>query len=82
MPAADPQKSSADKVKDPVCGMTVNQDQAMADGLTAEVDGKTYSFCSADCKEQFEQDPQRFLTEKADKPTHTNAPDHGGRPHD
>ena len=82
MPAADPQKSSADKIKDLVCGMTVNQDQAMADGLTAEVDGKTYSFCSADCKEQFEQDPQRFLTEKADKPAHTNAPDHGGRPHD
>lgn len=82
MPAADPQKSSAEKVKDPVCGMTVNQDQAMADGLTAEVDGKTSYFCSADCKEQFEQDPQRFLTEKAGKPTHTNAPDHGGHTHD
>jgi multidrug efflux pump subunit AcrA (membrane-fusion protein)/YHS domain-containing protein len=82
MPAADPQKSSADKIKDLVCGMTVNQDQAMADGLTAEVDGKTYSFCSADCKEQFEQDPQRFLTEKADKPVHSDAPAHGGRSHD
>lgn len=82
MPAADPQKTSADKVKDPVCGMTVNQDQATADGLTAEVDGKTYFFCSEDCKEQFKQDPQRFLTEKADKPVHTDAPAHGGHPHD
>jgi Cu+-exporting ATPase len=82
MPAADPQKTSADKVKDPVCGMTVNQDQATADGLTAEVDGKTYFFCSEDCKEQFKQDPQRFLTDKADKPVHTDAPAHGGHPHD
>jgi multidrug efflux pump subunit AcrA (membrane-fusion protein)/YHS domain-containing protein len=82
MPAADMQKTTADKVKDPVCGMSVNQDQATADGLTVEVEGTPYFFCSADCKEQFEQDPQRFLTEKAEHPMSSDAPAHGGHPHD
>ena len=82
MPAADTQKTSVEKVKDPVCGMSVNQDQAMADGLTAEVDGKTYYFCSADCKEQFKQNPQPFLTEKTGQPMHTDVPAHGGHQHD
>jgi len=82
MPVADTQKTTTEKVKDPVCGMTVNQNQATADGLTVEVEGTPYFFCSAGCKEQFEQDPQRFLTEKADKPVHTDAPAHDGHPHD
>jgi YHS domain-containing protein len=82
MPAADTQKTSAEKVKDPVCGMTVNQDRAIADGLKAEVEGETYFFCSEECKEQFKQDPQRFLTKKTGQPVHTDASAHGGHPHD
>ena len=72
----------ANKVKDPVCGMTVNQDQAAADGLTVEIEGALHAFCSADCKKQFEQDPQRFLIEKAHDPMRGDAPHHGGHPHD
>lgn len=68
--------------KDPVCGMRVNQDQAKADGLTVEMEGTTYSFCSADCKEQFMQEPQRFLSEKSDHSMHSDAPTHGGHTHD
>jgi len=61
--------AAEEKAKDPVCGMTVDQAKAMADGLTVEVEGKTYYFCSADCREQFELDSHRYLAEKpADKP--------------
>jgi Cu+-exporting ATPase len=44
--------------KDPVCGMTVEPDSAAA---TAEHNGKTYYFCSVDCKEEFEEDPESYL---------------------
>lgn len=46
--------------KDPVCGMQVNEDQAASKGLTGEFQGQTYFFCSPDCKQQFEQNPQRY----------------------
>lgn len=36
---------------DPVCGMTV--DPATAKGGSAEVDGKTYFFCSSGCRKAF-----------------------------
>ena len=82
MPVADTHKSTAEKVKDPVCGMTVDPDQAMADGLTAEAEGKTYFFCSEDCREQFKQEPLRFLHGKAETPAPTGASGHGGHHHD
>jgi Cu+-exporting ATPase len=44
--------------KDPVCGMTVEPDSAAA---TADYNGKTYYFCSVDCKEEFEEDPESYL---------------------
>lgn len=45
-------------VRDPVCGMTV--DPATA-AFEAEHQGTTYYFCSQSCRDQFEQDPERFL---------------------
>lgn len=72
----------ATATKDPVCGMRVNQDQAKADGLTIELEGTTYFFCSADCKEQFSQDPQRFLNDKPNHSMHSDAPTLGGHAHD
>jgi YHS domain-containing protein/multidrug efflux pump subunit AcrA (membrane-fusion protein) len=69
------QKAAAEgKAKDPVCGMSVDQDKAMADGLTVEAEGKTHYFCSADCREQFKQDPFRYLAEKAGKQVQTTQP--------
>ncbi len=83
-PPAAPATASAPvaAVKDPVCGMTVNPESARADGLTAEVDGTTYFFCSEDCREQFTQDPSQFLGEQAGQPRPMPAPVHGGHPHD
>ena len=40
---------------DPVCNMTVEEDEAAA---TAEYDGKTYYFCSAACRKDFEERPR------------------------
>jgi len=46
---------------DPVCGMTVDIEQARAKGLTAEHEGTTYAFCGRGCKLDFEEDPARYL---------------------
>ncbi len=47
---------------DPVCGMEVDPQQAAG---TSEYQGTTYSFCSADCKRQFEKDPERYVGQQA-----------------
>ena len=45
-------------VQDPVCGMTIDSDTAKA---RVEVEGRTYYFCSASCREAFEADPERYV---------------------
>ena len=50
--------SGPPKVKDPVCGMSV--DPAKAAGKV-ENNGKTYYFCSKRCAERFAEDPEKFL---------------------
>ena len=42
--------------RDPVCGMSVEG----ARGITAEHGGKTYYFCSQQCKATFEKDPAKY----------------------
>ena len=44
-------------VKDPVCGMEVDKKEAE---FTSQYGGKTYYFCSEDCKQQFERRPEQF----------------------
>ncbi len=44
---------------DPVCQMQVEESDAAA---TAEHEGSTYYFCSADCKEEFESDPESYVS--------------------
>ena len=45
------------KVKDPVCGMTIEQTDAVA---TSEFRGQRYFFCSAACKSRFDASPEEF----------------------
>lgn len=45
-------------VKDPVCGMEVDENQAKHKTQHA---GETYYFCASACKETFEKDPERYL---------------------
>ncbi len=54
--------TTPEKALDPVCGMTVNP--ATAKHRT-ELDGKTYFFCSAGCREKFEKDPGKYLDKPA-----------------
>ncbi len=46
---------------DPVCGVTVAEAKAEADGLIGNYQGKSYYFCSEECKGQFEQNPVNYL---------------------
>ena len=44
--------------KDPVCGMNIDEKKA---GATAVQKGKTYYFCSANCKAKFEKEPDKYI---------------------
>jgi YHS domain-containing protein len=46
--------------EDPVCGMTVDLDQARARGLTFEHEGREYAFCGKGCLLEFRDDPERY----------------------
>ena len=80
--AAAQAQDQADKVKDPVCGMEVDPQQARADGLTFDVAGVTHFFCSEACKQQFQQDPSGSTVTPAGAHAHDMPPDHGKRAHD
>lgn len=41
-------------VIDPVCGMEVEEQNAT---ITSDYNGKTYYFCTEECKETFETNP-------------------------
>jgi P-type Cu+ transporter len=45
-------------LKDPVCGMLVVPEKAAG---KVEHDGKTYFFCSKNCAERFQREPEKFL---------------------
>ncbi len=57
------------KVKDPVCGMNIEDADAVA---TSEHGGTTYYFCSQPCKENFDKEPEKYLEGKvpAQEPQH------------
>jgi YHS domain-containing protein len=45
-------------VKDPVCGMDVDETKAAA---TSVYEGTTYYFCAQACKDAFEKAPAKYL---------------------
>jgi Cu+-exporting ATPase len=45
--------------KDLVCGMEVDRESAAA---TSEYQGRTYYFCSEACKEEFDRNPEQYVT--------------------
>jgi YHS domain-containing protein len=49
-----------ERVLDPVCGMTVAVVRAEEDGLTLEVDGRTYAFCRLGCMRAFSEEPDVY----------------------
>ena len=52
--------AASTQVRDPVCGMEIDETEARAAGRTSEHGGRTYAFCSELCKERFDKDPARY----------------------
>ncbi len=48
--------------RDPVCNMDVNEKTAAAQ---SEHQGQTYYFCSTECKQRFDQNPQQYARKTA-----------------
>ena len=46
--------------KDPVCGMDVDPKTVE---WKSEYQGQTYYFCAPGCKQAFDQEPQKYLSE-------------------
>lgn len=46
-------------LKDPVCGAEVTYETAQA---RSEYNGQTYYFDSLECKEKFDQNPEKYVT--------------------
>ncbi len=54
-------KSMSERAFDPVCGMSVNQ----ADAVSAEYEGATNYFCARGCRDEFLAEPERFTRSSA-----------------
>ncbi|MFA5112600.1 MAG: efflux RND transporter periplasmic adaptor subunit, partial [Desulfobaccales bacterium] len=52
-------------VKDPVCGLKVDQSKAKAAGFLSTHNHETYYFCSEGCKDHFEKNPPRYAEKPA-----------------
>ena len=46
---------------DPVCGMTVDPEEARGRGLVVSRGDVEYFFCGRGCKLDFQEDPMRYL---------------------
>ena len=46
--------------KDPVCGMDVDEAEAAA---KSDYQGQSYYFCSLGCKQAFDKEPQKYLSQ-------------------
>jgi membrane fusion protein, copper/silver efflux system len=55
-------------VKDPVCAMEIDQPRAVFAGRQSEYEGKTFYFCSDECKRRFDRTPAPYTR------PHTQAP--------
>ena len=50
-------KPESNSGTDPVCGMTVDNEN----GLSSQHQGKHYSFCSEHCQKSFDADPGKYV---------------------
>lgn len=55
----------AGTLRDPVCGMDVTFETAQA---RSEYNGQTYYFCSIDCKETFDREPEKYVRQEEELP--------------
>ncbi len=55
--------SSQPNHKDPVCGMEVDMNK----GYGKMHEGELYRFCSRNCLDKFDENPEQFLNQKKDE---------------
>jgi YHS domain-containing protein len=55
------EKRTIDPTEDPVCGMTVDPDQARRKGLTLTYEGTPHVFCGKGCLLEFRDEPGKYL---------------------
>jgi RND family efflux transporter MFP subunit len=67
---------------DPVCGMEVDEARAKVAGMTSDHAGRTYYFCAAVCKQEFDRAPEQFLEDAAGKHEPAGHGAHSGAGHD
>jgi Cu(I)/Ag(I) efflux system membrane fusion protein len=48
--------------RDVVCGMNIDEDRSRAAGYLKEHQGKTYFFCTPECRDDFVKTPERFIS--------------------
>lgn len=58
---AQPAAARSALVNDPVCGMDVDPKDPAVAGRKVEYKGKSYYFCSNECKQDFQKDPAAFV---------------------
>ena len=51
------------KMIDPVCGMEVSEHES---NTCMDYQNKHYCFCSEECKEEFDTDPETYVAESAE----------------
>ena len=51
----------ADTNRDPVCNMQVDAQSAAGQ---SQYQGQTYYFCSQDCKQKFDRNPEQYAKQK------------------
>jgi Cu+-exporting ATPase len=49
-----------DKMKDPVCKMEVDEKSQFKSSYM----GKTYAFCSVNCKQNFDKEPKKYARDE------------------
>jgi YHS domain-containing protein len=55
---------SGEKMRqDPVCMTEIDETEAHNQGLSSEYQGKRYYFCCDQCKEDFDRDPESYMTQ-------------------
>jgi Cu+-exporting ATPase len=53
-----------EKEIDPVCGMALNPHEALAQSAHK---GKVYYFCSEECRQKFDLQPQKYLERQLER---------------
>lgn len=53
--------------RDPKCGMEVDSAKAAAGGRALQYEGRTYYFCSNQCKDEFRKSPKRYLDSSGER---------------